>query len=380
MRILKTYSEAIKVVKPYLPTVKQFYGPYEQSLEAAEHTLKYIFKKLHHSCYLLCVKDDMYEFVKLESEDTSPSFRKTIRQKIRDGTRRRVMQCIVKPYSKVPTFTKEYDRFFKELSSRLPNGVFLMNLTDAVLLRKDRKEPWPMVTGDVEFKKYNYETHLPILGGSGAIGYWDIPIPNYDDIRYVLGYDKVGSAQLDWNSKKPIAVFRGSPTGCGYTPETNMRIKLAMMQSGLINAGLTFTKSNTYKFDPKQGLGMTNLNIPPAEFMTFEEQSSYKYILHIDGNVAAYRLLKMMLTGSLILKVKGKYTLWGETYMEEGKHYVEVKEDLSDLEEVIKWCIRNDAKCKKIAEAGFGIAKELLTKERVENDMISILNSVSYVK
>jgi hypothetical protein len=84
-----------------------------------------------------------------------------------------------------------------------------------------------------------------------------------------------------------------------------------------------------------------------------------------------------MLTGSLILKVKGKYTLWGETYMEEGKHYIEIKEDLSDLEDVIRWCIRNDAKCKKIAETGFRIAKDLLTKEKIENDMISILNSVS---
>ena len=41
--------------------------------------------------------------------------------------------------------------------------------------------------------------------------------------------------------------------------------------------------------------------------MPMEEQSKYKYIIHIDGNVNAYRLLNSMLTGSLILRVKSEY-------------------------------------------------------------------------
>jgi hypothetical protein len=67
--------------------------------------------------------------------------------------------------------------------------------------------------------------------------------------------------------------------------------------------------------------------------MTLKEQSRFKYIVHIDGNVNAYRLLTTMKTGSVILRVVSEYTSWADKYLKPDVHYVGVRADLTDLEE-----------------------------------------------
>jgi hypothetical protein len=221
-----------------------------------------------------------------------------------------------------------------------------------------------MVTGLKSLGEYNFPSHLPILSGSGQTGYWDIPIPNYDDVRLVMGYDKIGTPELNWSAKKDIAVFRGGPTGCGYTANTNMRLKLASMKSDLLDVGIVQNKSSSLKFDPVEGLGTLETTQKKVGFLDLmTEQSTYKYIIHVDGNVAAYRLLKSMLTGSLILRVKSPYTLWMDHKLEAGKHYIEIESDLSNLESTIQWCLNHDKECKKIATRGLQFSQKVLTLE-----------------
>lgn len=396
MRILRTIEDAIQVAndclskyqkgkQPTLDGMKKFppqlSGPWD--IHAVEPTMKYIFEKLHHSCYMLCVIDGKGELIKLESTTTAPTFKplltklsKTLKAKKRKTLLKtikskewRVMQCVVKPFS--GTTTKEYEQFISELPE-LPDGVYIMNLTDAVILRKDGTEPWHMVSSK-SLGEYKYDKYLPILSTSGQEGFWDIPIPNYDDIRLIQGRDKIGTPELDWNSKQEVAVFRGGPTGCGYTSETNQRLKLATMRSPDLNVGIVSTTSSL-KFDPKHGLGQMTEEIKPVGFLDLiTEQSKYKYIIHVDGNVAAYRLLKSMLTGSAILRVESEYILWIDHLIKAGVHYIPVKHDLSNLQEVVNWCKKNDSKVKKIAEAGYDFAKKVLTKQYVQDSFAKLL-------
>jgi hypothetical protein len=288
----------------------------------------------------------------------------------------RVMQCVVKPYSKNISYSTEYPAFFDQLEN-LPDGLFLLNLTDAILLRKDGREPWPMVTGDKLLSdEFNFSTHLPILGCSGATGYWDIPIPNYDDVRFILGLDTFPKLETNWDNKISKAIFRGSATGCGITTSTNMRLKLSTIKSDLLDAGVTVSNSRSLRFDPKFGLGYLKTDIKPVSFLSMEEQSKYKYIINIDGNVGAYRLLKFFLVGSLILKVDGIYKLWIEDYIMPNVHYIPVKSDLSDLLDVIKWCCANDDKCRQIAVNSYNLAKKILTKEFINKEFVKILSDL----
>lgn len=343
MRIIPNYDKAYHIGKQYTDDT------------ALSNTLKYIYD-LHYTCYMLCVKDHKGDLYKLESGGDPKRDRvinRTLRKKRIPARNKtwRVMQCIVKPFKKVSTFAKEWDSFLKGL--HLPNGVFILSLSDSVLLPNDKKGSF-----------------LPVFAYSGKKGYRDIPIPTYDDI-----FDsKVGNLETNWSAKKDVAVFRGSSTGCGTTTETNMRLKLATMRSDDLDVGITAYTENV-KIDPIKGLSKVEKVVDLVKPLSMEDQSRYKYIIHVDGNVAAYRLLKTMLTGSLILRVKSPYYMWSDSFLKAGTHYVEVKEDLSNLESVLRWCRKNDAKCKQIAENGMREAERLLDPEFIKNTFVSLISS-----
>lgn len=224
---------------------------------------------------------------------------------------------------------------------------------------------------------------------SGQKGYADIPIPNYDEIEWVYKKDNIYENFITEWDKKTIdkAVFRGGPTGCGYTADTNMRVKLAILSKesalendldvGISGKGKTIDTSSL-RFDPTFGLGMLNTGIKPTDkFLKMHEQSQYKYIIHIDGNVNAYRMLYTMTTGSLILRVMSEYTSWAEQYLKPNVHYVPVNSDLSNLEDVIDWCKTNEEKCKEIAENGLKISRTILTSDFLDNYFKMVMGNFS---
>jgi hypothetical protein len=344
-------------------------------------TMDYIFNYLHHNCYLLKVVGGKNELMKLQSSTSPPKARKTLRKKFKNAETMRVLGCIVKPFK--PSTSVEWEKFVEQVGG-VKDGLYILNLTDALMLRKDRTAPWPILGSASLDEKYRGKM-LPIFGGSSAMGFEDITIPNYDDVRVVLGYDPIPVAELNWDQKDEKVVFRGSSTGCGSNEDTNMRIKAAFLSNfptskeryPWLDAGITKITKNP-KFDQALGLvKVTNAyTLPP---MSFGEQSTHKYILNIDGNVAAYRLLKWFQTGSLIFKVRGPYTVWYADKLVHRKTVIEVKEDLSDLEEQYNWCLKNDAKCRKIAERAYKLSKKLLTLDSVNSAFSKKLNSVAAV-
>ena len=100
MRVLYSFEEALAYSRPYIEErpkmyyqtdydrVKRFTEDelppeaklpiWKMTTEALENTLRYVFKKLHHNCYLLCVKDNKPLMYKLESLTTAPTFKKAI--------------------------------------------------------------------------------------------------------------------------------------------------------------------------------------------------------------------------------------------------------------------------------------------------------------
>jgi len=421
MKKINNYEDALKIGKKYIEeeqSVKESYTnendtslPFEikskkwnMSLSALKNTLTYLFEKLHHPCYMLCIKNNKFVIYKLVMSDASPTFVEAIKtrqlpilkknkllteeqkdfiiNKLGDLSKVRILQCILKEQ----TDTIDTDSIYEKVLAgmKLPNGVFILNLTDAVILKNDGTEPFPMVTGKLSLGKYNFNDYIPIMSMSGENGYRDIPIPNYDDIEIAMS-DKLSEFKkftTNWNDKTiNQAVFRGGPSGCGYTPETNMRIKLALMKSKYLNVGIVSSgntiDSKSIKFDPKYGLGMLNTGIKPVGRLTMDEQSKYKYIIHIDGNVNAYRLLTTMCTGSLVLRVNSEYRSWVDHLIQPGVHYLKIKHDLSDLESKIEWCLKNDAKCKEVAKNGLEFAMSVLQKDFMKTYFQKILWSVS---
>ena len=422
MKIIRTFEDAFTIGKECLTEINNMKprprllddyslplniddGPWAMTEDALYQTLSYIMNFLNHSCYMLCVRGEKHELFKLETQTMSPFFQDILEREVRrkhdlkitgqlmdeNGhlKKMRIMQCIIKEFAETSGTSKEYQELLEKM--RLPDGVYILNLTDAVILRKNGLIPWKL-NKNVELpKEYKFDKFIPVLSISGEVGYWDIPIPNYDDVQYILeSHHADPQYEMNWSKKKPKAVFRGGPTGCGVSENTNMRIKLAKMGKepkyaswldvGIVvkNPKATSIDSDAIRYDPNVGLAYMNTYIKPVARMTMSDQSKFKYIIHIDGNVHAYRLLNTMRTGSLILRVKSEYISWIDHLLDQehgrgNQTYISVKSDLSDLINKIEYCEKHSEECRLIAERATQFAEKVMTPSFVINAFESVV-------
>jgi hypothetical protein len=457
MKVIRSLEEAEQLALPFLSRSSKFLsrrssrgssdktsfqkniseGPWEMTTVALKRTLNYVFNHLHFACYLLCSDGNHIEFAKLENVKTSPQLKEklnfeikklstnttlalgqvqTIKNFVKNTPNLRVLQCVLKPISDIPTTSSEYEDFFNKLlstsvdkggekrrllsstsvdkggekrrllsSTAIPSGVYLLNLTDAHLLRRDNTEPFLMYRGKPPLlpEDFKDQRFLPILSLSGNENYWDIPIPNYDDVDYVEGrssYD-IGDFTTNWADKtKNVAVFRGGPSGCGYTTETNTRIKLSTMKSPLLDVGIVSNKktidSQSIRFDPVHGLGMMNTGLASVPRLSYVQQSQFKYIIHVDGNVNAYRLVTLLATGSVVLRVKSVYLSWIDSVIQPKVHYISIRSDLSNLVDTVNWCQNHQAECEEISVRAQTLARQILTTEYIQNFVVNMFRNL----
>ena len=298
--------------------------------------------------------------------------------------------------------------------------VFFYNRRDHPVLTVNGMEPYFHIYNglDTLLKSHKYSTYSPIVGYSKNDKFADILIPTYSDWAnstgkvYMSNCSKVDTSVLNtsWDTKKNVAMFRGSSTGCGSTPETNQRLGISVIMKNMINNNDKDTKENknlgkhndTDMFD----VGLTGINtrdkkysgenvkfIDPEEYttvkkLTYEEQSNYKYIIHIDGHVSAFRLGKELSMGSCILKVDSlyDYELWFSDKMiaydqyknnADEAHYIRVDKDMTNLIEKVKWCRANDSVCQKIAQNALKLHEQIFTKDYMMKYCADIVNSIA---
>jgi hypothetical protein len=249
----------------------------------------------------------------------------------------------------------------------LPDVEFFINRRDFPQLTLNDTEPYNHMFGNSQkLLSHNYEQYSPILSGSTTKGYADVIFPTFEDWARAV-YQESGDVfpnlcrtypvieQIPWENKIPKVIFRGATTGVGVTNDTNQRLKalkIGKQYPDLFDVGIT-----SWNLRPRKNQHSIYLqtierdSYPVANWLSLQEQSEYKYILTLEGHVAAYRLSYELSSGSLILLAKSKWTMWYYAGMgfEAYTHYVPIEEDLSDLVERVQWCVKNDDKCRKIA-------------------------------
>lgn len=289
---------------------------------------------------------------------------------------------------------------FSELckTRKVPDIEFFLNKRDFPILKRDGTEPYNHIYGSESFPlvSHNYDKYCPILGGAVTDKFADIPIPTWDDWQRV-NPDKYFTKsarvepikQIPWENKKPTAVFRGGSTGCGTTIKDNNRLKVSHMyqtmlknqtliENGfpLLDAGITKWNNRPRKQENSQYLNIMEeaiREIPLMNFLDYQQQSEYKYVINIDGHVTAFRISMEMSFGSVILLTKSKYRIWFMDILQPYVHYVPVKEDLSDLIDQIRWCRNNDLKCKEIANNALEFYNVYLSKVGILDYLQKIL-------
>lgn len=310
--------------------------------------------------------------------------------------------CLVRyeyPMSEGDTNVSSVKNMLEELcaSRKLPDMEFFINRRDFPIIKKDGTEPYNGVwkSSNLPLVSHNYDKYIPILSPSVTDRYADVLSVTLDD--WVRVQSKEGKYfgkdcgdmndqfPTPWELKKPIAVFRGGSTGCGVTIETNMRLKVSYIshitppdENGVpyLDAGITKWNLRPRSLENNPFLQTIETNTLPfglVSRLSPEEQSTYKYIVHIDGHVSAFRLGLEMNMGSVVLLVDSEWTIWFRSMLMPFVHYVPVKADLSDLLNKIKWCRDNDDKCKIIAQNAKKFYEKYLGKKGVLDYMQKIL-------
>ena len=276
----------------------------------------------------------------------------------------------------------------------VPDIEFFINRRDFPLKKRTATEPYDNIwdRDDKELVSHGYDKYAPIMSMSSSADYADILMPTFEDWARVeqprgkwfayccrdLDIDKITA---EWSDKKPTAIFRGGSTGIGVTLDTNMRLKAASLnkaaenlypddgiQHPYLDAGITNWNVRPRKLKGDRNLHVIDykdLGLPLASKMSMIEQAEFKYILHIQGHVSAFRLSYELGMGSVILLVESQWKLWFSHLLVPNVHFVPVKGDLSDLFDRIRWCRNHDSECQEIAENAKSFYQEFLCRDRV---------------
>lgn len=264
----------------------------------------------------------------------------------------------------------------------VPDSDFFINPRDYPVVTRDMTHPYDRLYRVVPSLAHHRlcMRRVPVFSQSATDRHQDVLFPNDDDIVWTL--DKAGrpSVERDWTKKKPVAVFRGSATGRGVTPGDNQRLRLveiAKEHQPILDAKLTSLgsriKVNADKIAvqiDKRRYPVMNREYKSRVFLSPQQQSLFKYIVHVEGNVAAFRLTKELSMGSLVIMVRSEYKTWYSdrlrrfriTDPEEsaaGCHVV--TSEVEDIAKTVSWCIAHDEVCRQIAAAGLEFYESALS-------------------
>jgi hypothetical protein len=153
---------------------------------------------------------------------------------------------------------------------------------------------------------------------------WENLLPSYQSL-------------YPWDSKKPLAVWRGTPTGPRKL-EKNSRLKLCAMaqqRPDLLDAKIVKTMDGSTQ-------GLYNESIYLGSRMKMEDFQLFKAVLDIDGHSWSSRFGALLCFSSVVIKVEPANVDYFHPTLVPWEHYIPVSSDLSDLYDAIEYAISKD--------------------------------------
>ena len=333
----------------------------------------------------------------------------------------RITQCLLKIINEKPDnnvidyYIMELLYFFQKLEKNrvVPDCSFFINYKDQVLIHKIGNEnynPFPDAFSNVLIEEEWKKSKLGRLFSFCSVkNYQDMTFITPDDISRVFKIF-TGDAHnkrcnnhyyheplnIKWEDKKEIAYFRGTSTGCGNDIYNNPRLKLAYLSNKWLNeiddknkqvldakiVRFAYRLKKTARepfFNRLNTRKLNNMGIELGEKEPIEELYKYKYIINVDGNVAAYRLGFLLSLNSVLFIVEGKYKLWFQDQLVENKHYISIKSDLTNLKEKIYWCKNHDKECKEIAKNALELYNKLFTENNLFDYAVEMMEKMNKI-
>lgn len=171
---------------------------------------------------------------------------------------------------------------------------------------------------------------------------------HWDNIRLVKQYDTL------FKHKKNILVWRGATTGINGDYETNRLLAVkTLFNNNLCDVGFTLCCQGKRPFNLlKNSMDMNTL-------------LQYKYHLVLEGNDVASGLKWQLYSNSVVFMRKPTKVSWAmEDTLEPFVHYIPIKDDFSNVTDMIEWANNNQEKCEIIAKNATNFIEQFLNPER----------------
>ena len=112
-------------------------------------------------------------------------------------------------------------------------------------------------------------------------------------------------------------------------------------------------------------------------FVSLQDHTKYKYLIDMPGAGWSARVKYLMFSRRPLFIINRLNWDWATWDLEEWKHFIPVKSDVSDLIEKIEWAENNPLEAKKIADQAFEFISKRLTKNKIFEciDQLLLTNS-----
>jgi Glycosyl transferase family 90 len=210
--------------------------------------------------------------------------------------------------------------------------------------------------------------------------------------RHFNPLNDVVEADIPWEKKRNVAVYRGGYTGrnkaskskrvvSGGSSEANdaelsmcllvprCRLVYQHGNSTLVDAKLVSITKRTDKVS-RQLNGVTMY----SDDLSMQEMLQYKGIVMIEGNDVSSGMKWSLFSNSVVLAPKPTCTSWAmEELLEPWVHYIPLAVDLSDVEEKVQWMMDHDDEAREIARRGHLWITDMMFHPDAMNDHEEIL-------
>ncbi len=172
-----------------------------------------------------------------------------------------------------------------------------------------------------------------------------------------------------WEDKIEKLIWRGANTGPFEMYEVHNWKSLT--RGRLVYLSILFPEMIDARFSyihPWKTWHLKELKevLPQAPSMDHAEQIKYKYQIVMDGDTCTYPGFQWrLLCNSVLFKPSSPLIMWFDKALVSWKHYIPVKQDLSDLEEKVYWALFHDEKAKEIADEATLFSREFLSETAV---------------
>uniref|UniRef100_A0A3B4ANY1 Glycosyl transferase CAP10 domain-containing protein n=1 Tax=Periophthalmus magnuspinnatus TaxID=409849 RepID=A0A3B4ANY1_9GOBI len=287
-------------------------------------------------CHLSVLQDDLRSFEAGISEDFMAA---TVKRGV--GTHYQIINH--KLYREhncmFPARCSGVEHFILEVIDKLPDLEMVVNVRDYPQVPDWVHQIMPVFSFSKtsDYHDIMYPAWTFWEGGPAVWPIYPTGLGRWDLMRDDL---KKSAAQWPWEKKESKGFFRGSRT----SPERDPLILLSRESPELVNA--EYTKNQAWKSE-KDTLGK-----PPAKEIPLVDHCKYKYLFNFRGVAASFRFKHLFLCGSLVFHVGDEWQEFFYPQLKPWVHYIPVKQDLSDVKELLQFAKENDDIAQDIASRG----------------------------